>query len=119
LINLKQITVTMMTSKISLIISRGDYLWQINDHIGYRYEILSSLGKGSFGQVLKVHDHKRKEDSALKIIKNKKKFYNQAMIELKILKFIKETDLNNSSNIVKIKDFIVFRNHVVINLNLF
>jgi hypothetical protein len=28
---------------------RGDYLWNLNDHIGFRYEILGVLGKGSFG----------------------------------------------------------------------
>ena len=74
--NSSKILATMTISKIIKLILRGDYLWQVNDHIGYRYEVLSSLGKGSFGQVLKVHDHKRKEDAALKIIKNKKKFYN-------------------------------------------
>jgi hypothetical protein len=24
-------------------------LWNLNDHIGFRYEILGVLGKGSFG----------------------------------------------------------------------
>jgi dual specificity tyrosine-phosphorylation-regulated kinase 2/3/4 len=40
-------------------------------------------------------DHKRKEISALKIIRNKKKFYNQAIIELKILKYIRDNDPHN------------------------
>ena len=35
------------------------------------------------------------------------------MIELKILKHIKDHDTNGTSNIVKINDFIVVRNHVV------
>ena len=47
----------------------------LKDHIGYRYEILQFLGKGSFGIALKCFDHKRKEEIALKVIKNKKKYY--------------------------------------------
>ena len=39
---------------------RGDYKIVENDHIAYRYEILSVLGQGSFGQVAKVFDHKSK-----------------------------------------------------------
>ena len=35
---------------------RGDYVWHLNDHIAFRYEILGILGKGSFGQVLKCFD---------------------------------------------------------------
>ena len=46
----------------------------MKDHIAYRYEIQEPLGKGSFGQALKVFDHKTKEFFALKIIWNKKKF---------------------------------------------
>lgn len=29
--------------------SKGEYIYSIADHIGYRYEILEDLGKGSFG----------------------------------------------------------------------
>jgi dual specificity tyrosine-phosphorylation-regulated kinase 2/3/4 len=53
----------------------GDYLFEMNDHINYRYEIIKRLGKGAFGVVLKCFDHKVKEDVALKIIKNKKKLH--------------------------------------------
>jgi len=39
----------------------------------YRYEIKEVLGKGSFGQVVKAHDHKTDQVVALKIIRNKKR----------------------------------------------
>ena len=85
----------------------------MGDHLGYRYEILEILGRGSFGTVLRVHDHKMKEQVALKIIRNKQKFHNQAMIELNILNYIKDHDTDQQSNVVLVKDFMVFRKHVV------
>lgn len=38
----------------------GDYWVVLKDHIAYWFEILEIIGKGSFGQCLKVFDHKRK-----------------------------------------------------------
>ena len=57
----------------------------IGDHVGYRYEIVEFLGKGSFGTALGCIDHKDKAQVAVKIVKNKKKYYYQASVELKIL----------------------------------
>ena len=42
--------------------------------------------------MIKVFDHKKKEYAALKIIRNKKKTHDQAIIELKILKYINDSD---------------------------
>ena len=36
-----------------------------------KYNLISSLGRGSFGQVIKAFDHKNKREVALKVIKNK------------------------------------------------
>jgi dual specificity tyrosine-phosphorylation-regulated kinase 2/3/4 len=46
----------------------------MKDHLGYRFELMGTLGRGSFGQALKCFDHKNKQLMALKIIRNKKKF---------------------------------------------
>lgn len=64
---------------------RGDYLIVNHDHLGYRYEVVGSLGKGSFGQVLRCRDHRTGEFVAIKIIRNKKRFHHQALVEIKIL----------------------------------
>ena len=64
---------------------RGDYLVVNGDHLAYRYEIMGILGKGSFGQVLQCRDHKTGEAVAVKIIRNKKRFHHQALVEVKIL----------------------------------
>jgi len=41
------------------------------DAIIYRYEIIENLGKGAFGKVFKVFDHKDQKHCALKILFNK------------------------------------------------
>lgn len=64
---------------------RGDYLIVIHDHLAYRYEVIDTLGKGSFGQVLHCRDHCTGESVAIKIIRNKKRFHHQALVEIKIL----------------------------------
>jgi dual specificity tyrosine-phosphorylation-regulated kinase 2/3/4 len=64
---------------------RGDYIFIKGDHLAYRYEIMCLLGKGSFGQVLQCRDHKTGQCVAIKIIRNKKRFHHQALVEIKIL----------------------------------
>lgn len=91
----------------------GDYNIYIHDHIGFRYEIISILGKGSFGQVIEVYDHANKQTLAMKIIKNHRHFYEQALTEINILKHLKENDRDSTSNIVHFEENFVFRNHMV------
>ena len=93
---------------------KGDYKIIIGDHIAYRYEIKTILGKGSFGQVVKVFDHKDKIELAVKIIKNRPRFHQQAVEEIEILKYLKEKDLDSSYSIVHIKDHFIFRKHAII-----
>lgn len=93
---------------------RGDYRIVVGDHIAYRYEIMQVLGKGSFGQVVKVFDHKNKENMALKLIRNKTRFHQQAEVEIKVLKSVLENDKANKYNVVHIKDTLIFRSHTCI-----
>lgn len=68
---------------------RGDYQFIAGDHLLYRYEIMSVLGKGSFGQVLQCRDHKTGLCVAIKLIRNKKRFHAQAQVEIHILAALK------------------------------
>lgn len=68
---------------------RGDYQIIEGDHIQYRYEIIDTLGKGSFGQVLRCRDHSTGDMVAVKIIRNKKRFHHQALVEIKVLENLK------------------------------
>ena len=93
---------------------QGDYQVVMKDHLAYRFEILEFLGSGSFGQAIKCFDHKTKEEVAVKLIRNKKKFQYQAGIELKILKYLNLHDKHDQNNIIRIKSFTLFRKHLLI-----
>lgn len=69
---------------------RGDYSIAVGDHLSYRYEIVDILGKGSFGQVVRCIDHKTGGLVAIKIIRNKKRFHQQALVEVNILQKLRE-----------------------------
>lgn len=69
---------------------RGDYLINPGDHFAYRYEIVDVLGKGSFGQVLRCIDYKTGSLVAVKVIRNKQRFHAQALVEVKILKMLRQ-----------------------------
>ncbi|KAI9285629.1 kinase-like domain-containing protein [Umbelopsis sp. AD052] len=93
---------------------RGDYIINMHDHLCYRYEISDLLGKGSFGQVLKCLDHKTGEYVAIKIIRNKKRFHAQALVEVKILQDLVSWDPEDRYNNVRMTDHFYFRNHLCI-----
>ncbi|CAO3661499.1 unnamed protein product [Rhizopus stolonifer] len=93
---------------------RGDYKSVVNDHLAYRYEILEELGRGSFGQVVKCIDHKLKTKVAVKLIRNKKRFYQQAKTEVKILSDLVRWDPEDKHHNVKMTDHFYFRNHLCI-----
>ncbi|KAF9420737.1 hypothetical protein HW555_003085, partial [Spodoptera exigua] len=72
-----------------------DYIIKQGEKFLDRYEISSPIGKGSFGQVVKAYDHEEQCQVAIKIIKNKKPFLNQAQIEVKLLKMMNRADPEN------------------------
>ena len=97
---------------------RGDYTIVPHDHLSFRFEVLSMLGKGSFGQVVKVYDHKKNQLVACKIIRNKKRFHHQALVEVKLLEKIKASDPDDSSNAIHLYEYFYFRNHLCIIFDL-
>ncbi|KAJ6222027.1 hypothetical protein RDWZM_000572 [Blomia tropicalis] len=103
----------------------NDYIIRPGERFSDRYEIESLIGKGSFGQVVKAYDHTGQCHVAIKIIKNRKPFLNQAATEIKLLKLMNNYECNGSTagrmvdgfsigkdKIVKLKDYFMWRNHL-------
>lgn len=97
---------------------QGGYVFIPHDHVGYRYELLKVIGKGSFGQVVKAYDHKLNEHVALKIVRNEKRFYRQAQEEIRILEHLRKQDVHNLMNIIHMFDSFTFRKHMCITFEL-
>ena len=97
---------------------RGDYNIVMHDHFAYRYEVVDSLGKGSFGQVVKCYDYKTKGMIAVKVIRNKKRFHHQALVEVKILEHLRANDPDDQYNMIGMIDYFYFRNHLCISFQL-
>ncbi|EDS43072.1 Dual specificity tyrosine-phosphorylation-regulated kinase [Culex quinquefasciatus] len=83
----------------------GSYNKVIHDHVCYRYEILEVIGKGSFGQVIRALDHKTNQHVAIKIIRNKKRFHHQALVEVRILDELRKKDAGGSYNVIHMLDY--------------
>ncbi|KND91509.1 Dual specificity protein kinase pom1 [Tolypocladium ophioglossoides CBS 100239] len=97
---------------------RGDYTIIPGDHLAYRYEIVDILGKGSFGQVVMCIDHKQGVLVAIKIIRNKKRFHQQALVEVNILQKLREWDPKNRHRMVSFTQHFYFRGHLCISTEL-
>ena len=106
---------------------RGDYMSVghdprlAHDHLAFRYEVLGLLGKGSFGAVLRCLDHKTQTLRAVKIIRNKKRFHHQALVEVKVLEHLRDKDGGaggDTSNLVAMQEHFYFRSHLCIAFEL-
>ncbi|XP_053128653.1 dual specificity protein kinase CLK3 isoform X2 [Hemicordylus capensis] len=97
----------------------GHLVCRIGDWLQERYEIVGSLGEGTFGKVVECVDHARaKSLVALKIIRNVGKYREAARLEINVLKKIKEKDKENKHLCVLMSDWFNFHGHMCIAFEL-
>lgn len=59
------------------------------DIIAGRYQVEKILGSGVFAKVIKAKDLSTEEMTCFKMIQNDKDFFDQALDELKLLRYVK------------------------------
>ncbi|XP_063782437.1 dual specificity protein kinase CLK3 isoform X1 [Pseudophryne corroboree] len=98
---------------------QGHLVCWTGDRILDRYEIVGSLGEGTFGKVMECVDHGRgRIRVALKIIRNVQKYREAAQLEINVLKKIRERDQENKYMCVLMQDWFEFHGHVCIAFEL-
>ncbi|XP_062584459.1 uncharacterized protein LOC134246158 isoform X3 [Saccostrea cucullata] len=93
----------------------GHLIYHPGDILQARYEIVSTLGEGTFGKVVEVKDiQKGDEKLALKIIKNIEKYREAAKLEINVLEKIKEKDPDGQFLCVQMKEWFDYHGHMCI-----
>ncbi|XP_060588681.1 dual specificity protein kinase CLK2-like isoform X1 [Ruditapes philippinarum] len=91
----------------------GHLLYQAGDILQARYEVLSTLGEGTFGKVIEVKDSRRNsEHVALKIIKNVEKYREAAKLEINVLEKLRDKDPTGKKLCVQMLDWFDYHGHM-------
>ena len=76
-----------------------DYVIKQDEIWNQRFQVLKLIGRGSFGQVVEALDLLSGGKVAIKIIKNRPAFTNQAHMEIRIVKFLNSKDPEDVKNV--------------------
>ncbi|KAM4861747.1 dual specificity protein kinase CLK2 isoform 2-T2 [Thomomys bottae] len=99
--------------------AEGHLIYHVGDWLQERYEIISTLGEGTFGRVVQCVDHRRGGARvALKIIKNVEKYKEAARLEINVLEKINEKDPDNKNLCVQMFDWFDYHGHMCISFEL-
>ena len=89
----------------------------INEVLAGRFQILSLLGQAQFSKAIEVKDltsSNQKQRYCLKIIHNKKDYFDQALDEIKLLRYIKTNCNPDVACIVNMHDVFYHREHLML-----
>ncbi|XP_021356218.1 serine/threonine-protein kinase Nek5-like isoform X2 [Mizuhopecten yessoensis] len=93
----------------------GHLIYQPGDVLQARYEIVSTLGEGTFGKVVEVKDMQRNSERlALKIIKNIEKYREAAKLEINVLEKLRAKDPDGQFPCVNTIEWFDYHGHVCI-----
>ncbi|XP_056619148.1 dual specificity protein kinase CLK2b [Triplophysa dalaica] len=97
----------------------GHLIYEPGDVLQDRYEIVGTLGKGTFGKVLECVDHRSGGSHiALKIIKNVKKYREAAHLEINVLENIQQKDPDHESLCVQMLEWFDYHGHACLSFEL-
>ncbi|XP_064653146.1 dual specificity protein kinase CLK2-like isoform X2 [Lineus longissimus] len=91
----------------------GHLIYRQGDLLQARYEVIRTLGEGTFGKVVEVKDNQRNgQQLALKIIKNVEKYREAAKLEINVLEKLMERDPEGKHLCVRMLDWFDYHGHM-------
>ncbi|XP_010002697.1 PREDICTED: dual specificity protein kinase CLK1-like [Chaetura pelagica] len=98
---------------------QGHPICETGDILCARYEVVATLGEGTFGQVVECIDHKENgRHVAVKIIKEADGSSEEAFAEVRALRYLRALDPSSTHHCVQMLDWFEHRGHVCIVLEL-
>ncbi|XP_063054240.1 dual specificity protein kinase CLK2b isoform X2 [Engraulis encrasicolus] len=98
--------------------NHGHLLYHSGDVLQDRYEIVDTLGEGTFGKVVQCIDRNHERRVALKIIKNVEKYKEAAHLEINVLEKLKAQDPEHKHFCVQMLDWFDYHGHMCISFEL-
>ncbi|KAG5893634.1 hypothetical protein JTB14_015073 [Gonioctena quinquepunctata] len=92
----------------------GHLIFKPGDILQNRFQLLGTLGVGTFGKVAKVRDLEMDHHMALKIIKNVEKYREAARLEINVLEKLSDMDPDGEYLCVKMLDWFDYNGHICI-----
>jgi CDC-like kinase len=97
----------------------GHLIYNAGDIVAGRYEIVKTLGEGTFGKVVQVKDsQKGNAELALKIIKNVSKYREAARLEINVLHKLMEHDPQGKYLVIQLLDHFDYHGHMCLVFDL-
>jgi len=96
----------------------GHLIYKPGDTLQGRYKIISELGEGTFGKVVKCEDLYKGRMIAIKIIKNVKKYREAAKLEINVLNKLAKYDPKGANLCVLMYDCFDYHGHQCIAFEL-
>jgi CDC-like kinase len=96
----------------------GHLIYTRGDRLETRYEILRTLGEGTFGKVTCCLDRLTGKQVAVKIIKNVPKYRAAAKIEIRVLEQIRDMQLDGQDICVQMLDWFDYSGHICLTFDM-
>ncbi|XP_028405017.1 dual specificity protein kinase CLK2-like isoform X1 [Dendronephthya gigantea] len=90
----------------------GHLKYKPGDWLHSRYEIRGMLGEGTFAKCLECYDSIRRQNVAVKVIKNVDRYREAAKIEIKVLEKIRQNKSNDKNLCIMLVDWFDYHGHV-------